>query len=257
MLGRLLWLGFEQQRAGEADLALVFRNHREEPGELIALLLEAGVEQRLVALAATPQHVVGAAEVVRGLEHVTYLRGCVGEHFRIRIRGRTSGVPRVGEQVRGAPQQLHACFGLLLRGALDEHVEVRLALGQRGALGGHVDVVEAVEGRAQLVEELERGILFGEGGGHRIDTGLQPGSVEGSGAEHVAAGPVEAVPIADSNPEVVFHPLASDHAVRVVHRVPQTVAGGSTRRRDSSRYLSEELAHGWSPSASPPVFVVV
>ena len=61
VLGRLLRLRLDQDRALEADLLLVVDDQRQEAAGLLALALEVGVEQRLVALAAAPQHVVLAA----------------------------------------------------------------------------------------------------------------------------------------------------------------------------------------------------
>ena len=72
-------LGLDEQRAREADPVLVLDDQVQEPGELVALALQVGVEQRLVALAAAPQDVVRAAEPLGDLEHVLDLRGGVGE----------------------------------------------------------------------------------------------------------------------------------------------------------------------------------
>ena len=54
VLGRLLRLGLDQDRALEADLLGVFDDQREEARRLVLFLLQVGVEQRLVALAAAP-----------------------------------------------------------------------------------------------------------------------------------------------------------------------------------------------------------
>ena len=61
VLGRLLRLRLDQDHALEADLVLVVDDQRQEPAELLELALQVGVEQRLVALAPAPQHVVRAA----------------------------------------------------------------------------------------------------------------------------------------------------------------------------------------------------
>jgi hypothetical protein len=58
VLGRLLRLRLDQDRALEADLVLVIDDHGEEAAELVELALEVGVEQGLVAFAAAPEHVV-------------------------------------------------------------------------------------------------------------------------------------------------------------------------------------------------------
>ncbi len=87
VLGRLHRLRFDEQLAGEPDPVLVLGDQVQEPGELGTLAPQVGVEQRVVALAATPQHVVLAAKPVGHLEHVLHLGGGVGEHFRIRVGG--------------------------------------------------------------------------------------------------------------------------------------------------------------------------
>ena len=207
-------------------------------------MAELRVQQRLVALASAPQHVVLAAEAMRHLEHVPHLRSRMGEDIGVGVGGRTGRVPRVREQVGGAPQQLHAAGRHLLGCAVDEHVEVGLALPQRRTLRSHVDVVEAVVRRAQLGEELERRVLLGERRGHRVGAGLQPWAIERAGTEHVAAGPVEAVPIADGDAEVILHALAGHDAVRVVHEVLEAVPGRRARWGHRRRDVGEELGHG-------------
>ena len=221
MLGGLLRLGLDQQRPGEADLVLVRHHQLEEPRELVALLTQAGVQQRLVALAPAPQDVVLTAEAVRGLHRVAHLRCGMGKHLRVGVGGTAGGVAGMGEQVGRAPEQAHTGLGLLLGGPLDEDIQVGFRLAQRLAGRRHVHVVEAIERRAQLGEELERGVLLGERSLHRVDAGGQPRAVERAGAEDVAPGPVEAVPVAHGDAQMLGHRLAGDHPVRVVHAVRQ------------------------------------
>jgi hypothetical protein len=64
VLGRLLRLGLDQELALEADLLRVIDRHVQERGEVLLLALQVGVEQRLVALAAAPEDVVLAAELL-------------------------------------------------------------------------------------------------------------------------------------------------------------------------------------------------
>ena len=64
VLGRLLRLRLDQQRALEPDPVLVLRDEVQEPGQLGLLARQVGVEQRFVALAPAPQHVVRAAEAL-------------------------------------------------------------------------------------------------------------------------------------------------------------------------------------------------
>ena len=87
VLGGLHRLGLDEQRALEADLVLVLDDEVQEPGELRALAPEVRVEQRVVALAAAPQHVVRAAQPLGDLEHVLDLGGRVREDLGIGVRG--------------------------------------------------------------------------------------------------------------------------------------------------------------------------
>ena len=168
VLGRLHRLRLDQQAALEADAVLVLGDEVEEPGQLVALALEVGVEQRVVALAAAPQDVVRAAETLGDLEHVLDLGRGVREDLGIGVRGRAALVARVGEQVGRAPQERRARPGLVAEGVVGQRVEVVAELGERRALGRDVAVVEAVVGRAQLLDELERDRHLLAGGLHRV-----------------------------------------------------------------------------------------
>ena len=125
VLRRLERLGLDEDRAGEADVVLVLDDHREEPAELVELAPHVGVEQRLVPLATTPQHVVVATQAMRGFEAMGDLAGRVGEQFGIRVRRRARLVARVREQVGRAPQQLDTGALLVLGGGIDHLVEQR------------------------------------------------------------------------------------------------------------------------------------
>ena len=62
MLGWLLRLWLDQDRALEADLVLVFDHHVQEAAHLVQFTLQIGVEQGFIALATTPEHIVFAAK---------------------------------------------------------------------------------------------------------------------------------------------------------------------------------------------------
>jgi hypothetical protein len=95
VLGRLRRLGLDEKGPGEADLVLVLGHHGQEPGELLSLPLQVGIEQGLVALPATPEDVVGPLQSQGGLESVLDLGGGIGEHLRIGVRGGPGRVPGV------------------------------------------------------------------------------------------------------------------------------------------------------------------
>ena len=243
VLGRLHRLRLDQELALEADLGLVLCNEMEEARELLALAVEVRVEQRVVALAAAPQDVVLAAEALGHLEHVLDLRRGVGEDLGIRVGGRAGLVARVGEQVRGAPQQADAGPLLVAQGIVDEGVEVVPELGEAVALGRDVTIVEAVVRDAELREELEGGGHLRAGAGHLVGGG-DPRPVQRADAEHVAAIPGERVPEADPGPEMILHPLAQDHPVGLVDLEREGVRRVWASVPDRTRHLGEErLAH--------------
>ncbi len=218
----------------------------QEPGQLVGFLPHAGVEEGLIALAAAPQDVVLPAQPLGRRHRVADLRGGMGDDLGVGVGGRTRGVAGVAEQVGGAPQQLDARVGHLLPGAVDQPVEVGPRLAQGGTWRGHVDVVEAEVGHAQLGDELEGRVLLGEGRLHLVLSADKPGPVEGAGAEHVAARPVEAVPVAHGDAQVFGHGRAADLAVGVVHAVGNvSTVGVGTRQGDALGYVGEEVGHAF------------
>ncbi len=246
VLGGFLRLRLDQDRALEPDLVLVVHHHLQEATELIELLGHVGVEEHLVALAAAPQHVVGAAEAVGGVDAVLHLRRGVGEDVGVGVGGGAGRIAGVHECLRGAPQQLRVRLGHLRFGVVDHRVEVGAALGEGGALGRDVAVVEAVEGNAELGEELEGGVHLHVGGDHGVERRVEPRAVEGASAEDVGADPRKTVPVADGHAELLFHGLAHDDAVLVVPAEREGVVGFRTFVRDGFGDVGEEVGHGMS-----------
>ena len=145
------------------------------------------------------------------------------------------------EQVGRAPQQPdpgppHVAFDLV-----DDRRQVRGRLGERGALRCDVTVVEREERHAELVDELERGRDLRPCGRQRIAGGAQPRPVERPGPEHVRARPVERVPQAYGDAEVVRHPLAEDEPVGLVDRVGQRVGRADAAKADAAGNVREEV----------------
>ncbi len=62
VLGRLLGLRLDVERAVEADLLLVVDGHVHEAAEVVHLALEVGVQEGLIPLAPPPEGVSGPAE---------------------------------------------------------------------------------------------------------------------------------------------------------------------------------------------------
>ena len=95
MLGRFLGLGLQQQRASEPDRVFVFGDQVQEASELIGLAFHVGVEQCLIALTTTPQHVVLPAQAVRCGQSISNLSCRAGEYFGVGVCCRAGGVARV------------------------------------------------------------------------------------------------------------------------------------------------------------------
>ena len=247
MLGRLLRLGLDQQRAGEADAVLVLDDELHETAELLRLAPEVGVEQSLVPLAPAPEHVVRAAETLGRLEHVLHLRRGVGEDLGIRVRGGAGGVARVTEQVRRAPEQLDAGPLHLLLDAFQDRVEVRIRLLQGRPLRRDDAVAEAEEAPAELREELEGDVELEPGERHRGARFVQPGPTEGSRTEDVVPGPGKAVPVADREAQVLLHALAEHPPIPVVAAERERALRIGTRVADRLDVRKERRTHRNSP----------
>jgi hypothetical protein len=247
VLRRLLRLRLQEEQPVEADAVLVLGDKGQEARQLLFLPSQVGIQQGLVALAPAPQHVVGAAQPVRRLEHGLDLRSGEGEDLRVGVGRGAGGVPWVSEQVRGAPQQAQAgALHVLLDGGADR-IEVGAALGEGTPVGRHVAIVEGEEGHAERGEELEGGVDLGAGRLHRIAPRRQPWTIEGADAEDVRARPVEGVPQADGDPEVLLHSLSEDEPIRLVHLVGERLARLEPAERNPLWNVREEACHAGPP----------
>ena len=242
VLGGFARLGLDQHVALQADLVLVLDGHLQEATVLARLLRQVGVEQRLVAFTAAPQHVVLAPQALRGVHRLLHLQRRQRVDLGVRVGGRAAHVAPVAEQVGGAPQQADAGGLLLLAEQVDDAAEVVDALARRGALGRDVAVVEAVERRAHLGEELERHVELGGRGLHRVGDGV-PGALERAVVtERVEPVPAERVPVADGEAQVILHALAQHQAILVV---PLEAVGIGAAEADGGD-VGEVVGHGRS-----------
>ncbi|EAU65515.1 conserved hypothetical protein [Stigmatella aurantiaca DW4/3-1] len=222
MLGRLHGLGLDEDCPLEAELVLVLHHQVEEAPQLIDLALQVGVEQRVVTLAASPQHVIRTPEPMRGLERVTDLGSRMGEDLWIRIGRRTGHVPRVGEQVRRPPEQLHA--GPLHHdlGFVEHDLERVLTRPKAPQFRRQVPIMEREEWHAQLLEELEGNAELLLGQGHCIPR-LHPRARHRGGAEGIAPSPAEGMPVTHGQPQVLRHGSTQDEPVGLIPAVGQRV----------------------------------
>ena len=124
---------------------------------------------------------------------------------------------------------------------IDRFGEELAVLGDVGGVGHHVDVVEAVIGHVERLEELERYLAL-HGCRCAVVGAAVPRAIERAAAEHVGAGPAERVPEACGEAEVILHALAEDHLVLVVEPVGQLVGAVGALIFDLGN-IGEEVGH--------------
>jgi len=124
VLHRFHRLGLDEEVAGEADAAPVVAGRGQEPRHVLLLALHLRVVQAGVALAAAPEHVVRAAQCHRRIQRRLDLHRSARDDGEVRVGRCTVHVARVREQVRRAPQQLHAGGLLALLGQRDHVLQV-------------------------------------------------------------------------------------------------------------------------------------
>ena len=214
VLGRLLRLRLDQDRALEADLLLVLDHHGEETAELRELALHVGVEQRLVALAPAPEHVVGALQLVRDVEDVLHLRRGVGEDVGVGIGGGARHEAAVGEEVGRAPAGASPSTSRIFfakTSAIARTLRFDSArLAPSGAMSRSWKVKKGTP-RSSNISKATSAFSF-------AFSIVSPNQGRGKVGppKRIGAGPGKAVPVADGEAEVILHPLAEHFAVRVV-----------------------------------------
>ena len=103
MFCRLLRFRLDQDRAGETDPVLVFDNHVQKSAKLVHFLTDVGVQQRFIALTATPQDIVLATKTMRGVNAAFHRRGRIGHHLRVWVGGGTRHEAAMAEQIGRTP----------------------------------------------------------------------------------------------------------------------------------------------------------
>ncbi len=201
---------------------LVIDDQAQESSEIFLLDADFRVQNSVISLAAAPKYVILSPETMGRLQRIAYLTRCPGIDFGIRICGRASHVARMAEKVGGAPEKLAAMFDLQFLQMINRFGK---ALSERPdvvCVRHDIDVVETVEGQVQLLHERQRSFpLFARCRGVvRADV---PWAAKCATAEHIAARPAECVPEAHREAQMIFHPLAKDHAILVVPAIGEIV----------------------------------
>src|SRR5687768_7891864 len=88
-----------------------------------------------------------------------------------------------------------------------------------------IDIVEAEEGRTETFEEVESIVHLQVRQLLGAELPWLPRATERTGTENVGARPGEAVPITDREPEMLFHRLAEDFALRIIVMEGEHIVG--------------------------------
>ena len=225
VLRRLLRLGLDVELALEPDPLRVVDRHVQEPGQVLLLPLQVRVEERLVALAAAPERVAVAAELVGDLHRLLHLGGRVGEDVGVGVRGGAAHVARVGEQVGRAPEEpdarLPSGAPSRARPACPGCGSTRRASRPRARCPGRGSTRT---GASIFCEELERRVHPALRDGDRVPA-LLPRAPDRARAEGIAADAAERVPVGDREAQALLQRHAVDHLVGVVVPEGQRILG--------------------------------
>ena len=102
----LFRLGFEQELSFESDLFRVIDSHMHESGEMIQFTFHVGIEQVVIAFAATPKDIVFTTQFVRHFQGFLHLGCCECEDIGVAGGGSAVHESRVRKHVCCPPQQL-------------------------------------------------------------------------------------------------------------------------------------------------------
>ena len=208
MLGGLHGLRFNEECAFEAFCACVVACEGQHHCQVLFFALLVGVEDAHVAFAASPEHIVGTAQLYCGVDGVLNLYGGAGHYVEVGIGGGSVHVAGVAEYVGGAPEILDACLGHLLLEVGHDFLHVGLVFLDGGGLAHKVYVVEAEILYAEFLHDFEACVGFVLRCLHGIGGGV-PGELLCAAAELVAAFGAQCVPPCHGKLEPVFHFLAS------------------------------------------------
>ena len=213
VFGGFLRFWLDQDCTLKADLVLVLHHHGQHASGLFGLAGQIGVEKSLIAFPPAPEDIVRASQLMGCVHAGLDGRAGIGKHVRVRIGGRTRHEATVRKEVRRAPEKL--CLRAFHLGGkiIDDLFKIACRCDEILPLGADIGIVKAKERRAKNVEHLERDISLEPRQFHRL---AEPRTIKGLAAKRIATLPREAVPIGDSKAQMVFHPFAHDHFIRVI-----------------------------------------
>ena len=158
VLGRLHRLRFDKECTLKSVGTGIVASNGEHLCEVFLLALLVGIEQRHVALASAPEHIVGAAKLDCGVDGVLYLYGSTSHNIEVRISCSSVHIALVGEHIGCTPQQLDVGALHLLKCIVGDGLHVSLVFGNVVRRFYEVDIVEAEVFDAKLLHYLKSGI---------------------------------------------------------------------------------------------------
>ena len=216
VLRRLHGLRLYEERARKAIGAGIVACHGQHACQMVLLALLVGVEQAHVALATSPEYVVGAAKLDGSVNGVLYLYGSACHYIKVGIGCRSVHIALMSEDVCRAPQQvLVGMLSQLLLEVVGDNAHALLVFLYGAALLNEVRVVEAEEVYAELVHYLKACVGFVFGTLHRV-SGIVPGVMSCLAAKLVARGLAKRVPPCKGEAQPVFHLLAGYYLLCIV-----------------------------------------
>ena len=222
MLGRFHRFRLNQERTFEAACTGIVACNGQHLCKVFFFTLLVGIQQRHIAFASTPEHVVRTAQFDCCVNGILDLNGSAGHNVKVGIGGGTVHVTCMTEYVGSTPQQFDTCFLLLLLGVCNDGFQVCFVLFDCIGLVAKVNIVEAVIFDAHFLHELETSIHFILGSLQFIGITV-PGEVFRSAAELVATLCTECMPPCHRELQPIFHLLAHDYFFRIVvaecHRI--------------------------------------
>jgi len=252
VFGGFLGFRLDVELALEPDLFLVLDRLGQEAAEMIEFAFHIGVEQGVVAFAAAPEHIPGAAELLRDLKGLLHLARGIGINFGRRIRRGSGHEPPVRKEIARAPQKLDAGLPLEFLRQRGNRLDVLVAFGEGRALRRDIVIVEAPEPHAEFREELKRGVHRRFGLRHRA-RGFIVLAEHGARTKRIAARAFERVPIAHREPEVFSHGFAENSLFGVVVLEREGLLRFRAFVRNRRADLGEILGHRFLlPSAGRP-----
>ena len=182
---------------------------------MVLFPLHLGVEQAHVALAATPEHIVGSSQLDGGVDRVLDLDSSPGDNTELRVGGGPIHISLMSENIGCTPKEFDASGFHLLERIVGDDPHALLIFGDGGSFLDEIHIMEAEVLDTQFLHDLESGVHLILCPLYRI-TRLIPLVLTCLSAELVAAGLAKGVPPCHGEFQPILHPLSEHHAIRLI-----------------------------------------